>query len=37
MLADDTTFVTMTLGELLETGTLKKSTVGALRRRYLLG
>jgi hypothetical protein len=35
MLADDATFATMTLEQLLDTGTLRGSTVKALRGRYL--
>jgi hypothetical protein len=35
MLADDSTFSTMTLEHLLETGTLAEPTVTALRERYL--
>jgi hypothetical protein len=36
MLADDTTFVTMTLEQLLDTGTLPRSTITALGDRYVL-
>jgi hypothetical protein len=36
MLADDTTFVTMTLEQLLDTSTLPRSTIAALRDRYVL-
>jgi hypothetical protein len=35
MLADETTFATMTLEHLLETGTLPPATVAALRDRYV--
>ena len=35
MLADDATFATMTLEQLLDTGTLPEPTVAALRDRYL--
>ena len=35
MLADETTFTTMTLEHLLDTGTLLKPTISALRARYL--
>lgn len=37
MLADDTTFTTMTLEELLDSGTLPRPTIAALRDRYVLG
>ena len=35
MLADDATFATMTLEQLLDTGALRRPTVTALRARYL--
>ena len=35
MLADETTFTTMTLEQLLDTGTLPRPTITALRARYL--
>ena len=36
MLADDTTFTTMTLEQLLATGALPRPTIAALRDRYVL-
>jgi hypothetical protein len=35
MLADETSFVTMTLEQLLDSGTLPRTTVAALRQRYV--
>ena len=37
MLSDATTFATMTLEELLDSGTLPTATVAAVRDRYVLG
>jgi hypothetical protein len=37
MLADETTFTTMTLEQLLDTGALPRPAISALRDRYVLG